>query len=233
MTAGADAFALNELAGVHVENVSPGCPVLVVDDLFADPHAVRRLALGSCFDSTLAYYPGVHGAIDPALLRPLFGQLARLLESVARIRCDAADFKSDFSLVTTPAKDMLANQKHPHIDGLPFAGVVYLSPQLRTGTSFFRHIPTGLAMLLTSEEAERYNAWLATEGDRNQPETYAVADGLSWEHLHTIEGRFNRMVMYPGNAFHSIAMVDVEPDITLESARLTQRLFVNRVSPIQ
>jgi hypothetical protein len=229
MTTG-DVFAFNDRAAVHVETVFEGCPVLVVDDVFAQPEAVRALALTRNFDSTLAFYPGVHGRIDRALLEPLFARLAELLERLTRIRPDTADFTSDFSLVTTPAKDMLANQKHPHVDGLPLAGVVYLNPHLSTGTSFFRHVPTGYAMLRTEEEANRYNAWLDSEGGRLQPETYAVADGICWQHLHTIEGRYNRLVMYPGTAFHSIAMVDVDPDVTLETARLTQRIFLSRLA---
>jgi hypothetical protein len=229
MTEG-DIFAFSDRAAVHVETVFQGCQVLVVDDVFADPEAVRALALTRKFDSTLAFYPGVHGEIDKALLRPLFLRLATLLERVTGMRPDVADFSSDFSLVTTPAKDMLANQKHPHVDGLPLAGVVYLSPHLSTGTSFFRHGPTGYAMLRTEEEASIYNAWLETEGARLQPDTYAVADGACWHHLHTIEGRYNRLVMYPGIAFHSIAMVDVDPEVTLETARLTQRIFLSRLA---
>lgn len=228
--ASAEIFALNPSAQVHVQTFGENCPVLVIDDVFADPGAVRKLALGGGYDASLAYYPGVHSDIAFDLLRPLFTQLAHLVSNTSGMRCEPEAFTSDFSLVTTPAREMLAKQKHPHVDGIPLAGVVYLNPASNVGTSFFRHLPTGLATILSAEDAQRYNEWMEREGELTQPETYAVASDHVWQQLHTIEGRYNRLVLYPGNAFHSIAMVDVEANITLESARLTQRLFVNRLA---
>ncbi len=225
-----DVFALNPSAQVHVQTFGDGCPVLVIDNLYADPDAVRRLALGGNYDSTLAYYPGVHSTIPAAQLSPLFATLAQLVGQTSGMHCTAEDFQSDFSLVTTPARDMLAKQKHPHVDGVPLAGVVYLSPGSPVGTAFFRHRPTGLALVLNQEDQARYNTWLETEGEHTQPATYAVTDGDVWEHLYTTEPRYNRLVIYPGNAFHSIGMTDVEAGITIDTARLTQRVFVNRLN---
>jgi hypothetical protein len=66
-------------------------------------------------------------------------------------------------------------------------------------------------------------------GEQCQPQTYAVSDDGIWERLYAIEGKFNRFVMYAGNAFHSIDMRDVAANPTLDKARLTQRLFVNQL----
>lgn len=220
-------FALNPGARLHIETIAGVGQIIVIDDFFADPDAVRRLALGGDYDSTLAYYPGVHATIPAPLLAPLFEQIAAIVNSLSGPICDPAAFISDFSFVTTPAGQMLARQKHPHVDGVPLAGVAYLSPGLTIGTSFFRHRPTGLAMIRSEADSQRYSAWLDEHGDATQPSTYAVDDGATWEQLHTLEGAYNRMVMYPGNLFHSIAMVDVAPDLTLETARLTQRFFVS------
>ena len=105
---------------------------------------------------------------------------------------------------------MLANQKHPHIDGLLIAGVVYLSPQLEIGTCLFRHLPSGKAMLRDEAEMQAYSDWLHAHGEATQPHSYAVEQDGVWERLHTVAGRYNRLVMYPGNAFHSIDMRDVQ-----------------------
>jgi hypothetical protein len=228
--AAADPFALNTAASVHIEQVGAGCPVLVIDDFYVDPHAVRALALGGNYDSSLAYYPGVHARIDDALIQPLFEHIATLLRQLGHTQVRAEALFSDFSIVTTPARQMLAKQKHPHIDGLPLAGVVYLSPDLEVGTAFFEHRPLGLAMLRNADELERYDAWLQQQGQSTQPDTYAVEDGTVWVKLHAVAGRFNRMVMYPGNAFHSIDMRDVPASQTLASARLTQRLFLGALN---
>jgi hypothetical protein len=219
-------FKLNEFAQVRVESISDDCPVLVIDGFYAFPDSVRELALNGNYDSSMAYYPGVHSRIDRTSLNPMLNQITRLLALISKHECDSNAFTSDFSLVTTPAKDMLAGQKHPHVDGVALAGVIYLSPYLTIGTSFFRHVPSGFSLLRTEEESKTYNSWLKSEGDSTQPATYAVGDGITWQKLHTIEGLYNRLVMYPGNAFHSIAMDDVSDKITLDSARLTQRFFL-------
>lgn len=226
----ADPFALNPAAAVHIEQVGAGCPVLVIDDFYADPHAVRALALGGNYDSSLAYYPGLHSRIDSTLIQPLFDRIAQLLRQLGHASVRAEALFSDFSIVTTPAREMLAKQKHPHIDGLPLAGVVYLSPELEIGTAFFEHRPLGLAMLRNPDEIGRYDAWLQQQGQSTQPDTYAVEDGTVWVKLHAVAGRFNRMVMYPGNAFHSIDMRDVPASQTLANARLTQRLFLSALN---
>lgn len=224
------ALALNPDAKIRIETIASGCPVLVIDDFYADPMAVRALALGSGYDSSLAYYPGVHAPIEPRTLQPLFESLTQILAALGSGEADPGSIDSDFSLVTTPASEMLSNQKHPHVDGVPLAGVLYLNPDYEIGTSFFRHRPLGLAFLRTDAEIAAYTAWLSAEGERTQPKTYAVADDETWEHLYTTQGKFNRLVMYPGIAFHSIAMQDVARNMSLSSARLTQRFFVKRVT---
>ena len=220
-------FRLNPSAQLRIESVSPDCPVLVIDQVYEDPDAVRQLALHGSFDSSLAYYPGLHSKIPAQALLPLFQQLARLLGMLGTPGLAPEHFTSDFSIVTTPAAEMLANQKHPHIDGLLIAGVVYLSPQLEIGTCLFRHLPSGKAMLRDEAEMQAYSDWLRAHGEATQPHSYAVEQDGVWERLHTVAGRYNRLVMYPGNAFHSIDMRDVQAHHTMDSARLTQRLFIS------
>jgi hypothetical protein len=226
----ADLFALAPDAQLHIETLSSGCPVMVIDGFYADPMAVRELALAGRYDRSLAYYPGLHSSVGPAHERPLLGTLATILASLGSVRCRAEDMMTDFSIVTTPAREMLARQKHPHVDGVPLAGVLYLNPDYEVGTSFFRHRPTGLAFVRSEAEQETYGRWLQDHGEQTQPESYAVGDDTVWEHLYSVAGRFNRLVMYPGTAFHSIAMRDVANNLSMASARLTQRFFVNRAA---
>lgn len=223
-------FALNPRASVHVEQAGSGCPVLVADDFYLDPMAVRDYALEAAFDSTRAYYPGLHAAIPQPLLDPLFDTLARMLHKLGYPGVRGEAFQSDFSIVTTPANEMLAKQKHPHIDGLPLAGVAYLNPHMHIGTAFFRHVPTGLSMLRSPAEIDQYHAWFEEHAETTQPQTYAVEDGVTWVQLHAVEGRFNRLILYPGNAFHSIDMRDVSAARTISDARLTQRIFLSALN---
>jgi hypothetical protein len=211
---------------VHVERIGDDCPIMVIDNFFSDPDAVRCLGLDGRYDSSLAFYPGLHSRIGEASLAGFFATLARLLAVFGYSQVRPQSFLSDFSIVTTAAVDMLSSQKHPHIDGLPLAGVVYLTPHMDVGTSFFRHVPLGLSMLKTEPEIHRYNAWLQEFGEATQPAGYAVESTGVWHKLHAIEGKYNRMVIYPGNAFHSIDMRDIASQQTIASARLTQRIFL-------
>ena len=223
-------FSLNPAARVHVETLASGCPILVIDDCYADPMAVRDRALHGRFDASLAFYPGVHSNIERSEIMPMFRQLAHLMAQLGDGEVPAESFISDFSLVTTPARDMLAKQKHPHVDPVSLAGVLYLNPDYEIGTSFFRHRPSDLAFLRSDADREQHGQWLQANGERTQPESYAVANDDTWEHLYSVAGRFNRLVMYPGTAFHSIAMQDVAAQVTLSSARLTQRFFAQHAT---
>jgi hypothetical protein len=222
-------FALNPAATVSVECTLAGTQVLVVDDVYADPHAVRAAALAGHYDASMAYYPGMHSAIDRSETAALFDTLSRLLSLLGNVRAAAGSFWSDFSIVTTPAAQMLAKQKHPHVDPVPLAGLVYLNDEYEVGTCFFRHRPTGLATVDSPEDGARFREWMEEFGESNQPETYAIGDDGVWERLYAIQGRFNRLVMYAGNAFHSIDMRDVAANPTMQKARLTQRIFVSQV----
>jgi hypothetical protein len=222
-------FALNPAAQLKVETTPAGVPVLIVDDFYADPLAVRAAALSGQFDASIAYYPGMHSRIDAASTRDLFATLSRMLSLLGDVRARPEHFWTDFSIVTTPAAQMLAKQKHPHFDPTPLAGLVYLNPDFEVGTCFFRHGATGLAVIRTPEDSRRYDEWMEVHGEACQPTTYAVGDDGVWERLYRVQGRFNRFVMYAGNAFHSIDMRDVAANPTLAQARLTQRLFLNQL----
>jgi len=229
MPIGADLFKVNPNAQVHVKTTSVGCPVLIIDDFYAEPDKVRTAALAGHYDSSLAYYPGMHSRIKPEDLYPTLDTLSQLLSMMGDFNCTRKDFSSDFSIVTTPAKEMLANQKHPHIDPSPLAGIAYLNPDYEIGTSMFRNIPLDLAIVTTEDDHKRYAEWIEQNSEQYEPETYAISDDKVWQHIYTIEGRYNRLVMYPGNQFHSIAMKDVAANPTMATARLTQRFFVMSV----
>lgn len=231
MSADHGLFELNPAAEVRIEYITPACPALIVDQFYRHPDAVRAHALQGRYDASLAYYPGLHSRIADAALQPLFRQLAKLLTVMGVPPVDAQAFESDFSVVSTPASDMLAGQKHPHVDGLPLAGIVYLTPHLDIGTSFFTHVPTALTLVRTADETAAYNQWLDQHGEATQPASYAIEQDGIWDRIHTIAGRYNRLAMYSGNVFHSIDMRDIDRQHTMATARLTQRIFLRDLQP--
>lgn len=223
-------FALNPAAELRIETTAAGFPVLYIENFYRDPDAVRREAVGGKYDTSMAYYPGLHSRIAPDVLLPLQRALSRILNSVGDFWCAPERIFSDFSVVTTPAKDMLATQKHPHIDHVPLAGVIYLNPDFEVGTSFFHNRALGFSVVSRPEQHQALGEWLDCNAEALQPTTYAIADDTIWQHLLTVSGRYNRLVIYPGNVFHSIAMADVVRHTGIAGARLTQRFFIDLAS---
>ncbi|MDH5325309.1 MAG: 2OG-Fe(II) oxygenase [Gammaproteobacteria bacterium] len=95
-----------------------------------------------------------------------------------------------------------------HVDDTQFSAVMYLTlpEHCQGGTSIFRHIPTNSYSASCEENLD-----------------FTTAE--SWEEIHRVEMRFNRMVVYPGQLFHSVTPPFFGDSI--ENARLSQTMFIN------
>lgn len=224
------AIIINLNAGVRVETVQNELPILIVDDFYADPDVVRADALNARFDQSIAFYPGRHAVIDGPALQAVIGHICRILNAVGDVGYRQDAFSSDFSIVTTRPSDMLGGQKHPHIDPTPILGLVYLNPANPVGTSFWENIVTGTRCIRTPQETTRHNEVMANEGKQHEPDGYIASSSPLWRKYHTIEGRYNRLVFYPGNFFHSIDIVKIPEKLEMTDVRLTQRFICQQVS---
>lgn len=193
-------------------------PYLTIDGIFADPSAVRAAALTLPYSSGTAHYPGRVArfpAGDSSLtrfLRQIIGIVtseylphlppARNGKSLSRVR----GVDTDFAVTDKHPAELSANQRAPHIDAVPVFGLVYLNDPPRGGTLFFR--PRGHAA-----------------GPDFRP-GYPRSDELL-EVCGHIEGRFNRLAVYPGFVLHSgeIAGEWIENDDRFTYPRLTQRIM--------
>lgn len=151
---GSDIFAINwESLRVSVRPIATTrFPMIVVDDVYRDPHAVRALALSLPYVALGAGNPGgraeVRGGHDltgsSQLVQQLLGEAyGRVVPDVDadgnpatrfhRMRCEGADPDPDVHM--------------PHVDQVMLAGVVYLNlpEHCRGGTAYFRHRETGIA----------------------------------------------------------------------------------------
>ena len=218
---------INPAASLRVEHAG-GVPVLFIDDFYADPDAVRAQALEANYDLSIAQYPGRHAIIDDAALREVTDTLARVASALGDRNYRADDFMSDFSIVTTRPQDLLAAQKHPHIDPTPVLGLVYLTPGSVEGTCFYHNDMLGTAVIQSEAQRAAYGDFLAEHGKRLAPPGYDFTDHPVWKKFYTIEPVFNRFVMYPGNVFHSIDIKRIDDTIDMARVRVTQRFIVNR-----
>lgn len=222
---------INFNAKPRIEWISEGVPALIVDDFYLDPDEVRAEALQGSFPDSRAGYPGRHQPLDYARedVGLFLAYISELIELTANVAVNPAGLDTDFSILTTPKENLLKTQSHPHIDGVALAGIVYLNPVEMGGTCFYYNEKLG-SCAVTDDNRERWNAVLDGQGeDWEEPEGYVSDDFDMWKRVHTVEGKYNRYVTYPGNVFHSVE-VKQNPDPTKPAeARLTQRIFVRDV----
>jgi Family of unknown function (DUF6445) len=222
---------INPHARVRVELVAHSIPVLYVDDFYSDPMEVREEGLRGSFDRTVAMYPGRHTPLNTEASQRVLHHVCRLLTLLGERIYEPATATTDFSILTTKAKDLLNAQKHPHIDPTPVLGLVYLNPHLTQGTCFFYNRILGTHTIVGDEQLKKLGDFMSNESHKYEPTNYAVDDSAAWQKIYTIEGLFNRLVVYPGNVFHSIDVSDVPEKVPVSEARLTQRIIVQDTRP--
>lgn len=214
----ADLFSTSPEARARMTRLAPHLPVILIDDFYADPREVRRRALGLAYAPTTVLYPGRIAEI-PAGNESLTRVLAAILEVVngqylPRVRVVApggqrverfSRVATDFAIVDLPPDELEPDQRRPHIDPVLLFGLVYLNEEERGGTLFY---------------------------ERKADEPIAAVDGRypddsapGYRLCGRIEGRFNRLAIYPGFVPHS---GEIKGDwITgggrVEAPRLTQR----------
>lgn len=211
-----DLFATSAAAQLSGGYIDDRIPYLTIDGIFADPLGVRTAALALPYSPGTAHYPGRVArfpAGDPSLmefLRKLVGLVAR--EYVPRLQplgrgqlpSQVRSADTDFAITETHPAQLSAHQRKPHVDGVPVFGLVYLNQQPRGGTLFFKS---------RGESAAR-----AAPGYPRSSDQLEVCGH--------IEGRFNRLAIYPGFILHSgeIEGEWIETDARFNSPRLTQRI---------
>ena len=211
--------------------------VVVIDDFFNDPQRVvgAASALAPFPPEGDTAYPGQRRQIGPG--DAASGYVFAALQSLVPIIRDGFGAESfgiveaSFSLLTTRPDSLRAVQRVPHFDYDDeniLAILHHLHDIPGTGTSFYRHIETGI------ERADKANAQtlrkkLQADGDR--PDVAAAGfigeSNAYYEKIFTVEGRFNRLVMYQGCLLHSGT---ITPDFPFSSdpsiGRLTGNMFV-------
>lgn len=193
-------------------------PALIVDDFLKHPEQVREAGLGLPFEAPPYPYPGgiaqipdawssidrlkrvvldlVNGAYFPRL--PPINKDGVPIERLTTVL-------ADFAVIDVPPDELSQRQRIPHVDQVPIFGLVYLNAEERGGTLFF---------------APRHAAAHSSLGSG-----YLTGSNDDFELLGRIEGRFNRLAIYPGFIPHS---GDIGPWIEgpgrTEAPRLTLRL---------
>lgn len=212
-------------------------PVVVVD------RATGAHAALSAIAQQLAPFPRSNDTYFPGLRRVLtevdgeaFASVSRTLEGIAPFIGGAFNAESfdllevSFSIVTTPAPDLLPAQCAPHFDAddaEQLAIVHYLNAPSDSGTAFYRQRRTNIERVDVTNriafiaEAERAFA----SGECAQ--SYINTSNTAYEQIGTVNAAPDRLIIYPGNFLHSgIIPAEMELSADPRRGRLTVNYFL-------
>lgn len=237
MTAATDDFAVPGLhAGLTVQRLAVGreqAPLLVVDNLVADPDGLREQAARAEFAPIGRFFPGIRAAAPAAYQAFIVRELAPLiLEHFGLAGRTLAFSMCHFSIVTTPPARLHAVQRIPHFDSVDEQGLAtihYLFRRAYGGTAFYRHRKTGFETIDAGRRADYFRSLEAENGGPDMPPAaYIDGDTALFEQVARQDGVFNRLLVYRRNALHSGCIgADFVPDANPLTGRLSINSFLD------
>jgi hypothetical protein len=227
-------FGLNRRLAVSLERIGEEQePVLIIEDVLADPsalvdYAAREVTFAPVWGPK-GGYPGIRAPAPlnyvERLVRALSPTIERAfgLEQVALARAEC-----NFSLVTLTPDSLAPLQRIPHADTsdpLQFALLHYLCEPRFGGTAFYRQRATGFETL----RPERMDAYeRAREQELATAPAYIAGDSGAYLQTAAFEARPNRAIIYRSRTLHSGQISD--PSLLSDDprrGRLTANIFVN------
>lgn len=210
-----------------------GAPLLVIDNLVADPERLVHRAVHRAFGRGGEYFPGARTG-TPAMYQPfLESVLNPLLPEHFGIRPGRFRFSMcHYSLIATPPAELRFLQRVPHIDsvdGNGLATVHYLFHGEWGGTAFYRHRQTGFEHV---DKARRETYFRRLEAESHGSDApapgYINGSTVLFEQIARVEAVFNRMIVYRRNSLHSACVDDrhVPPADPL-AGRLSINTFID------
>ncbi len=180
-------------------------PLLVIDQVLADPERMRRKASQASFTRQGTYFPGLRAAAPFAYGQFLEALLNPLLEACFGLAPGRLSFSMcHFSLVADPPERLAFLQRIPHVDSTRsdgLASVHYLFHGPWGGTAFFRHRKTGYETI-DEQRKDAYFALLSTQQAQSGMGYVEAGDAL-FEPLLAVDAVFNRLLVYRRNSLHS------------------------------
>jgi len=232
MTVQADEFAGARLQ-VRVDYIgNEHSPVVVIEGMWPDPQALVDVAASrSDYSARSLYYPGVRSSAPAEYAQAALQQLRDLIQSTFELRTELSVTDSTFSLVVTPAANLVAFQRVPHFDSPDPRRVAllhYLCGPEHGGTSFYRHRSSGIEVI-TEENREGYikavNAEVKAHGI--PAARFIDEDTAMFERIAKYDCAFNRALIYRGNSLHSVTTpASFVPNNDPRTGRLTVNTFL-------
>jgi len=209
--------------------------IVVVDNFYPDPMAVRKLALEmTYFDATSEtdrrFYRGLLCPPIPTLVQLGMEILSERLRAVTTWPMSHGEFR----LMFAPGEATKDKRTWIHFDSLVtrYSSLVFLNPpeQCTGGTSLYRHRELQIDRLPQPSSPEAATLLQRTGLTWEKLLAKLIADGhdiaTKWEEFGHIAMRFNRCLVFDGSLFHSRTSGF---GTTKETGRLTQSFFFDVV----
>lgn len=233
-----DAIALNPGARLDLRHIGrERNPLLVVDDVLADPDALIEVARTAPWARPPhTQYPGLNAPLPAAYSQGVIRALRPMLQRAFGIPLDRQlNFFGFFALATQSPDQLRPIQKIPHHDSPdPFriAMVHYLCRGHAGGTAFFRHRATGFESV-DFRRSDDYQIKAAAELERDGDRLirHVTADTPNFEQIDHADLRFNRLVVYRSHVLHSGLLDDVAMSDDPAVGRLTANSFLEVARP--
>lgn len=211
-------------------------PLLVVDDVLADPDAMIEAAREAQFYAPPhTNYPGLNANLPEAYYRTVVTALRGPIEAAFCLHADAVlKYFGFFALATTDVAEAEPIQKIPHHDGPDpdrLAMVHYLCRGEHGGTGFFRHKATGFESVDQTRHAPYVavaKAQMAAAGIGGA--AFAGADMADYDLVGQAECVFNRLIVYRNHVLHSALLSPRGGAADPGQGRLTANGFIEAVT---
>lgn len=203
-------------------------PVVIIDNFFPYPQALREEAIGLTFEKVGAGFPGLRAPFNPNYMGGAMALLRKILVDVFGFKNGVVLEQCSASIVTLDPDQLSERQSIPHIDGTDprkMALLHYIDSAEKGGTGFYRHAATRFEAI-TPERADHYYSELDDERKMGAftRKGYITGSTAHFEKIGAIEPRFNRMAIYRGNLLHS---GDINPKNVFSEDPSKARLSIN------
>ncbi len=204
-------------------------PLLVIDNLVADPEELVQDAVSKRYAPPHSFYPGVRAKAPLSYQRFVVGELRAVINEFFELDNPSLQFNMcHYSVVTTPPQRLEPVQRIPHVDAHDprgLASIHYLFKADLGGTAFYRHRATGFEYV---DEARRLSYFQTLEQEMAGPAApapdYINADTPLFERTAIQAGVYNRMLVYRRNCLHSGVP---RPGLPLTADPASGRLSIN------
>lgn len=202
--------------------------MVAVKNILGAPNRMRENASLQKFAKITPQYPGVRAPLENGIAESWLSELGPMLAEHFDPEVKRWAMQAWYSIVTTPAEQLLPLQCFPHVDGTDprqLAMMLYLHETDHGGTGFFRHLSTGYESLNDKTFPDYRDALQADVQKTGLPAPAYPTDGAPhFERVFASEGAFNQAIFYRGNILHSGV---IEPGAELSSDPMKGRLTIN------